>query len=141
MTVLVGVQGTAGSRTAIRAAAQEAGYRGSKLVAVTAYSGERAAAAPAARPAAALATPGDERARAESVLQEAALEALGPDAGQVELRVVPGMPGRTLVDAARTLDAELLVLASREGALSWLLGSQYVLRNAPCPILLVPDAR
>ena len=50
------------------------------------------------------------------------------------------MPGRTLVDAARTLEAELLVLSSRgDGALSWLVGSQYVLRNAPCPILIVPD--
>jgi nucleotide-binding universal stress UspA family protein len=35
---------------------------------------------------------------------------------------------------------ELLVLATRaDGVLSWLLGSQYVLRNAPCPVLLVPE--
>ncbi len=54
--------------------------------------------------------------------------------------MVEGVPGRSLVDAARTLEAELLVLSSRgDGALSWLVGSQYVLRNAPCPILIVPD--
>jgi len=140
MTVLVGVQGAAGSRAAIRAAAEEAGFRQTKLVAVTAYSGERAAAAPAARPAGALRTPGEERAQAESLLQEATLEALGADAGQVELRVVQGVPGRSLVEAARTVGAELLVLATRaDGVLSWLLGSQYVLRNAPCPVLLVPE--
>ena len=31
--------------------------------------------------------------------------------------------------------------ARGDGALSWLLGSQYVLRNAPCPILIVPDSQ
>jgi len=140
MTVLVGVQGAAGARAAIQAAAEEAGFRRTKLVAVTAYSAEQTAAAPAARPAGALRTSGEERAQAESLLQEATLEALGPDAGQVELRVVQGVPGRSLVEAARTIDAELLVIATRvEGVLSWLLGSQYLLRNAPCPVLLVPD--
>jgi nucleotide-binding universal stress UspA family protein len=140
MTVLVGVQGTAGSRAAIRAAAEEAAFRRTKLVAVTAYSAEPMAAAPAARPAGGVRTSTEERARAEAVLQEAALAALGPGAGDVELRVVQGMPGRSLVEAARTIGAELLVLAARaDGVLSWLLGSQYVLRNAPCPVLLVPE--
>jgi nucleotide-binding universal stress UspA family protein len=139
MTVLVGVQGAAGSRAAIRAAAEEAGFRQTKLVAVTAYSGEQAAA-PAARPVGALRTSAEERAQAESLLQEATLEALGADAGQVELRVMQGVPGRSLVEAARLVGAELLVLATRaDGVLSWLLGSQYVLRNAPCPVLLVPE--
>jgi nucleotide-binding universal stress UspA family protein len=77
---------------------------------------------------------------AESVLRDAALDALGPEAAPAELRVVQGVPGRSLVDAARTLGAELLVAGSRgEKAMSWLLGSQYVLRNAPCPVLLVPE--
>ncbi len=85
-------------------------------------------------------TPGEQRSAAETALREAALDALGPDAAHVALRIIQGVPGRTLVDAARTLEAELLVLSSRgDGALSWLLGSQYVLRNAPCPILIGPD--
>lgn len=51
-----------------------------------------------------------------------------------------GVPGRSLVEAARTLGAELLVLASHaDGVLSWLPGSQDMLRNAPCPVLLVPE--
>jgi nucleotide-binding universal stress UspA family protein len=140
MTVLVGVQGMAGSRAAIRAAAEEARFRNTNLVAVTAYSAEHAAAAPAGHPAGSLRTSTEQRAHAESVLQDATLEALGVDAGQVELRVVQGVPGRSLVEAARTVGAELLVLATRvDGVLSWLLGSQYVLRNAPCPVLLVPE--
>jgi nucleotide-binding universal stress UspA family protein len=141
MTIVVAVQDRVGSRAALRAAAQEAGFRQARLVAVTAYSSDGAAAAPAARPVAtALCTAGEERALAESVLRDAALDALGADAAQVELRVVQGLPGRSLIDAARTLEAELLVVGSRGGkSVSWLLGSQYVLRNAPCPILLVPE--
>jgi nucleotide-binding universal stress UspA family protein len=140
MTVLVGVQGTAGSRAAIRVAAEEARFRNTKLVAVSAYSAEHVAAAPPGRPVGSLRTSTEERSHAESMLQEATLEALGADAGQVELRVVQGVPGRSLVEAARTVGAELLVLATRaDGVLSWLLGSQYVLRNAPCPVLLVPE--
>ena len=74
------------------------------------------------------------------MLRDALLDVLGAEAAQVELRVVQGLPGRSLVEAARTLGAELLVVGSRsEKAMSWLLGSQYVLRNAPCPVLVVPD--
>ena len=141
MTVVVAVQDRARSRAAIRAAAQEAAYRQAKLIAVTAYSADGAVAAPAARPVGgALRTADEERARAEDVLRDATLDALGRAAAQVELRVMHGLPGRSLVDAARTLGAELLVVGSRsEKAMTWLLGSQYVLRNAPCPVLVVPD--
>src|SRR5262249_33179577 len=68
-------------------------------------------------------------------------EALGSDEG-VTLQAVPGMPGRVLVQVARTGDADLVVLATRRGhAPSRLLGagSQHVLRNAPCPLLVVPQ--
>ena len=140
MTVVVAVQDRTRSRAAIRAAAQEAAYRQAKLIAVTAYSADGAVAAPAARPASALRTADEEQARAEDVLRDATLDALGRAAAQVELRVMHGLPGRSLVDAARTLGAELLVVGSRsERAMTWLLGSQYVLRNAPCPVLVVPD--
>jgi nucleotide-binding universal stress UspA family protein len=140
MTVLVGVPGPGWSRAAIQEAARQARFRGTKLVAVAVYSAEHSTAAPAARPAARVPSASEERDAAESVLQSAVLDALGPDAGQVELRVMQGPPGRSLVEAAQLLGAELLVIASRgDGAISWLLGSQYVLRNAPCPVLIVPD--
>jgi nucleotide-binding universal stress UspA family protein len=69
--------------------------------------------------------------------------ALGPDDGRIESRVEAGAPGRVLVDTARTLDAVMVVLSTRkEHTPSRLLGavSQYVLRNAPCPVLVVPEA-
>ncbi len=52
-----------------------------------------------------------------------------------------GWPGRKLVETAQKVNAQLLVLAGR-GSASMLLGtvSQYVLRKAPCPVLVVPEA-
>ena len=47
MSVVVRVQGPDRSRAALRAAAQEARFRGTQLVAVTAYSGDHGLAAPA----------------------------------------------------------------------------------------------
>jgi nucleotide-binding universal stress UspA family protein len=141
MSVIVGVDGSAGSRAAIRLAAQEARYRDGKLIAVMAYTEDRALGAPAARPLATLRTTDDERTIVESSLREAVEEALGDQARDVDMRVVVGLAGRRLVDAAKETSAALLVLAAR-GSMSLFLGtvSQYVLRNAPCPVLVVPDA-
>jgi nucleotide-binding universal stress UspA family protein len=138
--VLVGVEDGGGSRTAIKMAAQEARFRHALLIAVMAYSGDRAMA-PAGRPAASLRTAGEERLVAESALRDAVVGALGDEAGQVELRTALGLAGRNLVDTARRVNAQLIVLAGR-GSTSMLLGtvSQYVLRKAPCPVLVVPDA-
>ncbi len=139
MTVLVGVQGPDSSRAAIRAASQEAKFRGTNVVAVTSYSGDRFAAAPASRPGTYFTT-AEQRAGAEVALRDALLDALGPEASLVALQVARGVPGHNLVAAARALDAELLVLSSRpETGLSRVVDSQYVLRNAPCPLLIVPE--
>jgi nucleotide-binding universal stress UspA family protein len=53
--------------------------------------------------------------------------------------VVAGIAGRQIIEAAREARAQLIVLATR-GSMSMLLGtvSQYVLRKAPCPVLIVP---
>ena len=139
-SVVVGVEDGGGSRTAIKAAAQEARFRHAPLIAVMAYSGD-GAMAPAGRPSSSLRTASEERLAAESALQGAVIDALGEDAGQVELRTALGLAGRNLVDTARGADAQLIVLASR-GSTSMLIGtvSQYVLRRAPCPVLVVPEA-
>jgi nucleotide-binding universal stress UspA family protein len=139
MSVVVGVDGTAASRAAIRIAAQEARYRQAPLIAVMAYSGQRTLGAPAGQPVATLGTGGDGRNAAESSLRELITEALGNQADHVELRVVAGIAGRQIVEAAREARAQLIVLATR-GSMSMLLGtvSQYVLRKAPCPVLVVP---
>jgi len=143
MTVVVGVDGTRGTVAAIRLAATEARYRNAPLVAVMAYSGESTLGAPAARPVATLRTAADERVLVEDRLRDAVRDALADHAGAVDYRVVAGLSGRALVDAARAADAQLIVLATRgEGGMAKLLGtvSQYVLRHAPCPVLVVPDA-
>jgi nucleotide-binding universal stress UspA family protein len=137
--VVVGVDGSQRSVAAIRLAAEEANYRAARLIAVQAYSGERALAAPAAEPMPTMRTTDDERIVAESTLRDAVRDALGDQADRVELRAVLGLAGRKLVETARKANAQLIVLASR-GSTSMLMGtvSQYVLRHAPCPVLVVP---
>ena len=140
-TVVVGVHGTSRSRTTIQAAAHEARCRDARLIAVMAYSGEHALGVPAARPVATLRTASDDRLTAESALHDAVVDALGDEADRVELRTALGLAGRNLVDTARKVNAQLIVLAGR-GSTSMLLGtvSQYVLRRAPCPVLVVPES-
>ena len=141
MTVVVGVDGSAGSQAAIRLAAQEARYRTAPLLAVMAYSGERATGAPATRPVSTLRTPADDRAATETMLQDLVHDALGGQADGGTCRTVAGVPGRALVTVAREAEAQLIVLAARgDTTVARVLGavSQHVLRNAPCPVLVVP---
>jgi nucleotide-binding universal stress UspA family protein len=140
MSVVVGVNGSAAGRTAIRLAAQEACYRQAQLIAVMAYGRERVLGAPASQ-SATLTTVDDQRSAAESSLRDAVIDALGHQADRVVLRVVAGTAGRQLVEAAREISAQLIVIATH-GSMSMLLGtvSQYVLRKAPCPVLIVPPA-
>jgi nucleotide-binding universal stress UspA family protein len=140
MTVVVGVKRSSDSRAAIRLAAQEALYRDTTLIAVMAYPAERGWS-PAVKPGASSLTRADDRAVAEDLLCEAVRDALGDAAVRVNRRVVADLAGRALVHAAQTADAQLIVLAARRG-IARVLGtvSQYVLRNAPCPVLTVPEA-
>jgi len=135
----VGVKRSADSRAAIRLAAQEALYRDTTLVAVMAYPAQRGWS-PAVRPGAERLTRADDRAVAEGLLREAVSDALGDAAGRVDHRVVADLPGRALVHLAQTVNAQIIVLATRQG-IARVLGtvSQYVLRNAPCPVLTVPE--
>jgi len=60
----------------------------------------------------------------------------------VECVVQHGQPGPAIVAAAELLECDVIVMAThgRTGLHRVLLGSvaEYVLRHAPCPILLVP---
>ena len=74
-----------------------------------------------------------------------------PGPPEDDLRHVPDLRGgaslqrlavqRALVRVAQTVNAQLIVLTARQG-IARVLGtvSQYVLRNAPCPVLTVPEA-
>ena len=75
-------------------------------------------------------------------MRSRSVSALPPcQAERVQLRVVTGTAGRQILETAREARAQLIVLATR-GSVSLLLGtvSQYVLRRAPCPVLVVPPA-
>jgi nucleotide-binding universal stress UspA family protein len=142
MSVVVGVDGTSDSYAAIRLGHEESSLRGTELVAVMAYSSEGAFGTPAARPLTTPHSPAEDLVLAESTLSSVVKAALGGVDG-VELLVEAGPPGHVLVDAARTRQAVMMVLSARkERTPSRLLGavSQYVLRNAPCPVLVVPEA-
>ncbi|HKR71054.1 MAG TPA: universal stress protein [Streptosporangiaceae bacterium] len=129
--VVVGVSGSGDGTTTIKLAATEADYRQVPLVAVMVYSsGGTVGAAPAARPISTLRTGDDDRAVAEAQLQDEVQDALGEQASRAELRTLPGLAGRKLVETAQQAPAQLIVLASRKST-SGLIGSvsQYVLRN------------
>jgi nucleotide-binding universal stress UspA family protein len=140
MSVVVGVDGSAACLSAIRVAAQEAGFRRTKLIAVMAYS-DGTVRDSTGQPAGTVIR-GDERAQALTSLRHVVSSALGASqAERVQLQVVAGTAGRQILETAREAGAQLIVLATR-GSVSLLLGtvSQYVLRRAPCPVLVVPPA-
>lgn len=128
LAILVGVDGSAASRAAIAVAAREAAYRSAPLIAIQAYSGEQ------------IQRGQDVQRAAESGLRDAVLDALGAEpAARVQVHAVLGLAGRKIVETALQVNAQLIVLATH-GSRSMLLGtvSQYVLRRAPCPVLVVP---
>jgi nucleotide-binding universal stress UspA family protein len=139
MPIVVAVDNSAGSWAAVQLAAHEARCRQTELLAVTAYRAERVIAAPAGRPIGNLRTGEEERLAAATHLRDTVTEALGERAPGVLTRVVAGPAGKAIVDTARSERAELIVLAARPG-LAVLPGtvSQYVLRNAGRPVLVVP---
>src|ERR1700761_2025 len=142
MTVLVGVDGSSRSYAAIRIGKEEASLRQTELVAMMAYGGEGVLGTPAGRPLSTGRSEEEDRDLATVTLRSSLRAALGTDDG-VQVHVAAGQPGRVLVETARERDAVMIVLAARkEGAPSRLLGavSQYVLRNAPCPVLVGREA-
>jgi len=143
MGVVVAVDESPGAWSAIALAASEAKWRHTPLIAVMAYRADRVAGVPAARPLSTLRTEDEDRAAAQAAVQDAVRQALGAEeAASVRLCVVAGLAGRAIVDTARQERAQLIVLAARSG-ISVLPGtvSQYVLRNSPCPVLVVPAGR
>jgi nucleotide-binding universal stress UspA family protein len=140
MTVVVGVDGSPPSRTALRLAVQEARCRLVSLIAVSAS--EPPLGKPAGGyPVGALHTGDDERATTESALRDAVSKELGDQADQANLRVSEGLAGHVIVETARQTHAQLIVLAASPGK-PMLPGtvSQYVLYKADCPVMLVPSS-
>ena len=78
-----------------------------------------------------------ERADAElaKALREAGVE-------QAQRRVTIGDPASEIIDVAREVDADVIVIPSRgkSGLLRWVIGSvaERVVRRAQCPVLVLP---
>ena len=66
-----------------------------------------------------------------------------PETVSVNTRVTTGPPAPHIVEFAKTLPADLIVISThgRTGIKHMLLGSvaEHVVRSAPCPVLVVPE--
>lgn len=141
VTVVVGVDGSAGSLRALRWAAEDARRRGARLRAVFAWEPPTQVIAGAG-----WLVPDDaalERYAAAAALRlDELLESVSDElAGiEVERRAMHGAPAPTLLAAAE--DAVELVVGTRGhgGFVGLLLGSvsQQCAQHAPCPVVVVP---
>jgi len=140
--VVVGVDGSAGSRAALQWAAEEARTRGAVLEAVIVWQYP----ALTTMPAFGVLPPADEmnaeaKAALAAVLEEEHLLS-SPELTVLEA-ITQGPPAAGLLEAAK--DADLLVVGSRGhgGFTGLLLGSvsQHCLTHSRCPVVVVPTGR
>jgi nucleotide-binding universal stress UspA family protein len=145
--VVVGADGSEGSRQALRLAAQEAELRGAALHALHAWQIPLILALPEPSIAGFAVVSADDLDRVAQLSEEQGVrildEALAELAGsgiEIEREVVEANPAEALVRASS--GAELLVVGSRGrgGFSSLLLGSvsQHCLEHAHCPVAVVP---
>jgi nucleotide-binding universal stress UspA family protein len=151
-TIVVGVDESAGSDTALRWAVAEARLRESKVRVVHVYQPpqpvtEAAIGAPAGMGVPVVAESADElRQAAEAEATRLIEEALGRTGSdslhdlEIERAVLAGPTAQTLIESAQ--GAELLVVGSRGrgGFLGLLLGSvsQQCAHHPPCPLVILP---
>ena len=132
LTIVIGYDGSGAARRAL-GRVRDLGERASKVLVV--------AVVPALR-SAGLATPlADSTLDAQRLLQEAFDVLEPPQRMHVELREATGDPGVVLVEVAREVAADLLVIGRRGGdfVVRTLLGSvaQRAVQHAPCDVLVV----
>jgi nucleotide-binding universal stress UspA family protein len=141
--VLVGVDGSSGSRAALRWAIGEARLRGVRVTAICVH--ERPWSAGAAGPYGGMVV-ADMRAtlaeQAQALLRDEVCAALASEDGVPVTQVVAeGPAAKALLNAAQ--DADLLVVGSRGrgGFAGLLLGSvgQQCAHHARCPVVIVPN--
>jgi nucleotide-binding universal stress UspA family protein len=132
MTVVVRVGSSKASGAALRLAAQEARWRQTPFVAVSAY--EPPCGAVGGFPGAAMHTAGEERATAEAALRATVSDELGDQTEETDLRISAGLAGRVIVETARQTHADLVVLSAQPG-----MTTEYALLKARCPVTIVPS--
>lgn len=141
--ILVAIDGSENSLRALKAADELSHLREGELVVLNAFhvplEYERLASQVADGPGFLNRLSKQAKARAEKLLQEA-LDACRCDSA--ETRLVEGRPEKAILEAAKEMEATLLVLGNRgrSDVRSLLFGStsHYVLHHAPCPVMVVP---
>jgi nucleotide-binding universal stress UspA family protein len=139
--IVVGVDGSAGSKSALRWAMTQAQLTGAKVEAITCWQDPVTWGYTYGVPA--LYEAGDLAASAEKYLGETITEVAGQlgQPADVLSRVVQGHPAEVLTEAAT--GAGLLVVGSRgHGTFAGImLGSvsQHCVQHAPCPVVVVPQ--
>jgi nucleotide-binding universal stress UspA family protein len=135
--IVVGVDGSDGSRNALAWALAEARLRGVNVHAVHVWSSPSVGAAPLAPPLIDFEQLEDE---ARTLLDDVIAQA---DAREVVVHkhVYEGYPSRCLLDAAGEADLVVVGSRGRGGFAGLLLGSvsQQVAHHASCPVVVVPD--
>lgn len=147
--VVVGIDGSSGSRDALAVAVEQARLRGATLHVIYAWRMPLALALPEPKVAGFAPVNADDLDRlavelgrkAEQVLEDELAGVLGGDQDlEVKREVVEANPAEALINAAE--GADLLVVGSRGrgGFKGLLLGSvgQHVAHHAPCPVVIVP---
>jgi nucleotide-binding universal stress UspA family protein len=134
--IVVGIDGSEGSKNALRWAIEEAGRRDATVEALHAWQAPRAAGLYSGG----VYTEDSVREAGEKALDDAIAGADPGGSAKVERRCVTGHPAAALVEAGT--DADLLVVGSRGlGGFSRLLigsVSSQVAHHAPCPVVVVP---
>jgi nucleotide-binding universal stress UspA family protein len=131
--VVVGIDGSEGSRRALEWAVQEARLRSASVraVLVWSYLDQRTGSF----------NPAYGEDDADRTLDRTITQVEGPDGVEIEPVTMCDLPAGGLLDARR--DADLLVVGSRGlgGFKGLLLGSvsQQVVQHAPCPVVVVPS--
>ena len=142
--IVVGVDGSAGSRRALRWAADEAARRDATVLAVAVWRGVQPGEDMALEYASLPSVRGHEREIAERTRRhlEESLSELPSAVGRVSSVVLEGDPAETLCEQA--LDSDLLVVGSRgRGPVADLLGSVSAkcAHRSPRPVVIVPTER
>ena len=135
--IVVGIDGSPGSRQALRWAQDEARVRGCTLTAVIAWSPTPMAVGGGLPPRIPDLAPD---ASAREVLDLTVDEVLGDDPA-VERRVEHGAPAKVLVDLSGEADLVVVGGRGRGGFASAVLGSvsQQVAQHSHCPVVVLPS--
>jgi nucleotide-binding universal stress UspA family protein len=139
--IVVGVDGSTGSRRALAWAVEEARYRGDEVVAATVFVytsvGMAIAIEVVPTPARSVEEVREDTAR---MLHRVVDEVVGETDVKIIEEVAEGVPARRLIELAT--GADMIVVGSRGlgGFRGLLLGSvsQQVVHHAPCPVVVVP---